>query len=206
MIEKNIKIIDKIKEFRKIFFKNYSNSFIKIDDLLNHIDLQNSWQPPKKFHVHEHKHGYIRFIQNRDYDNNNHITYIPVSKRNSICQKDDIMIDKYGEAGKIRYGLFGAYNVALSKICVKDKFKKEYIRDFLIQENIEKLLFLSSRASTRSSLNISCFKGIKIPLLSENEFEKYELFMSKLLIYELMIKDKNKKLHLIKQTLLNKYF
>ena len=69
--------------------------------------------------IYEQKEGYIRFVQNRDYSTDSHLTFIPISKRNHLCNEKDIMMDKYGEAGKIRYGIAGAYNVALLKIKAK---------------------------------------------------------------------------------------
>ncbi|WP_406616175.1 restriction endonuclease subunit S [Mycoplasmopsis hyopharyngis] len=206
LIEKNNELIKKIKNFRKLYFSNFSKICDRSDEILNHIKFKNGSQPPKKFHTYENKNGYIRFIQNRDYSNDNNLTYIPISNKNSICEKTDIMIDKYGEAGKIRYGLNGAYNVALAKIIPYNKYEKEFIRDFLTQENLEKLLFSSSKASTRSSLNETCFKGIKFPILNEYQLKKYEFLMHNLLIIELKIQEKNKKLIIIKQNLLEKYF
>ena len=206
LIEKYQQITIKIKDMRKKLFVNYSILAIKSEDILSFITLENGAQPPKEQHIYEAKDGYIRFIQNRDYDSSNHITYIPISKRNHICKKDDIMMDKYGDAGAVRYGLTGAFNVALLKIQPKFSYMKEYIRDFLSQENIKNILYLSSQASTRPSLNESTFTGIQIPILSKNDFVNYERRLSCLLNYELETIKKIEKLSEIKSKLLEKYF
>ncbi|MFP6218669.1 restriction endonuclease subunit S [Helicobacter pylori] len=131
-------------------------------------------QPPKNCHIYEHKEGYIRFIQNRDYSSNDYITYIPISKNNKICYQYDIMIDKYGEAGAVRFGLQGAYNVALSKISVLNQSMQEYIRSYLNSKPIKKYLSNACMASTRSSLNENHIYSLMLPIPPINLLQKYE--------------------------------
>ncbi|GAA8382992.1 restriction endonuclease subunit S [Helicobacter pylori] len=131
-------------------------------------------QPPKSCHIYEHKEGYIRFIQNRDYSSNDYITYIPISKNNKICYQYDIMIDKYGEAGAVRFGLQGAYNVALSKISVLNQSMQEYIRSYLNSKPIKKYLSNACMASTRSSLNENHIYSLMLPIQPINLLQKYE--------------------------------
>ncbi|MFP6164572.1 restriction endonuclease subunit S [Helicobacter pylori] len=131
-------------------------------------------QPPKSCHIYEHKEGYIRFIQNRDYSSNDYITYIPISKNNKICYQYDIMIDKYGEAGAVRFGLQGAYNVALSKISVLNQSKQEYIRSYLNSKPIKKYLSNACMASTRASLNENHIYSLMLPIPPINLLQKYE--------------------------------
>ncbi|MDU9790157.1 restriction endonuclease subunit S [Helicobacter pylori] len=131
-------------------------------------------QPPKSCHIYEHKEGYIRFIQNRDYSSNDYVTYIPISKNNKICYQYDIMIDKYGEAGAVRFGLQGAYNVALSKISVLNQSMQEYIRSYLNSKPIKKYLSNACMASTRSSLNENHIYSLMLPIPPINLLQKYE--------------------------------
>ncbi|RVY78907.1 restriction endonuclease subunit S [Helicobacter pylori] len=131
-------------------------------------------QPPKSCHIYEHKEGYIRFIQNRDYSSNDYITYIPISKNNKICYQYDIMIDKYGEAGAVRFGLQGAYNVALSKISVLNQSMQEYIRSYLNSKPIKKYLSNACMASTRASLNENHIYSLILPIPPINLLQKYE--------------------------------
>ncbi|MCQ2980862.1 restriction endonuclease subunit S, partial [Helicobacter pylori] len=131
-------------------------------------------QPPKSCHIYEYKEGYIRFIQNRDYSSNDYVTYIPISKNNKICYQYDIMMDKYGEAGSVRFGLQGAYNVALSKISVLNQSMQEYIRSYLNSKPIKKYLSNACMASTRSSLNENHIYSLMLPIPPINLLQKYE--------------------------------
>ncbi|WP_187914160.1 restriction endonuclease subunit S [Helicobacter pylori] len=131
-------------------------------------------QPPKSCHIYEYKEGYIRFIQNRDYSSNDYVTYIPISKNNKICYQYDIMMDKYGEAGAVRFGLQGAYNVALSKISVLNQSMQEYIRSYLNSKPIKKYLSNACMASTRASLNENHIYSLMLPIPPINLLQKYE--------------------------------
>jgi type I restriction enzyme, S subunit len=114
-------------------------------------------QPPKSEHIYEHLPGYIRFVQNRDYSSSRHLTYICESKKNKVCDRLDIMIDKYGEAGKTRFGVAGAYNVALAKILPNTAHYREWLRGFLSRDEFRQYLASASQAATRASLNSAHF-------------------------------------------------
>ena len=135
----------------------------EVKDVNSLFDFKGGSQPPKEEHIYEPREGYVRFIQNRDYGNgSSHLTYIKVSHKNKLADKYDIMMDKYGEVGKIRYGLEGAYNVALAKIESCDKLDQEILRGYFSQETIVRYLSNSSIASTRGSLNATTFTGLKV--------------------------------------------
>ena len=206
LIEKILNIIDSIKRLRVLIYKRFSFNSSDIVAFKNLVTFENGAQPPKSEHVYEERNGYVRFIQNRDYDSDNHKTYIPVSKRNHLCSKYDIMIDKYGDAGAVRYGLEGAYNVALLKVIPNNELTKEYIRDFLMQDEVKNILYNSSQASTRPSLNEDTFLGLSIPLLEANEMETYNKIAHALLKLELNYKDQIRKLKSVKEKLLSKFF
>lgn len=206
MIEKYEQIIERICTFRECFFLNATSESDYHENFPSLVTFEGGSQPPKDKHIYKFENGYIRFIQNRDYSSNNHITYIPVSNLNKLCNKTDIMIDKYGEAGKVRYGIDGAYNVALMKITPLKENHQEFIRDFLSQKNIEKELYNSSQASTRPSLNESTYLGLLIPIIEEKQLQNYEFIMKNILETELNYKSKISNLKMIKEKLLFKYF
>lgn len=206
MIEKYQQILISIKKERAFIFKNTITIADYEEDVLKIIELENGAQPPKEVHIYVKKDGYVRFVQNRDYSSDSHLTYIPVSKRNHLCDELDIMMDKYGEAGKVRYGISGAFNVALLKIKPTKPYYREYLRDFFSQESIQNILYLSSQASTRPSLNESTFTAIKIPMLTDNNFVSYQNKLSNLIELELRTLKKIEKLNVVKQHLLSKYF
>lgn len=113
-------------------------------------------------------------------------------------------MDKYGEAGKTRYGIEGAYNVALAKIEPNSIDLREYIRRFLEQDSVQDYIYNSSMASTRPSVNKKSLSSIKLVIPPKNILEKFDNFS--LTIIELILKyqDMNKKLAEIRDTLLPK--
>ena len=137
-------------------------------------------QPPKSEFVYEPKDGYVRFIQNRDYDNDTHKTYIPLTKNLSIVDRYDILMDKYGDAGAVRYGIEGAFNVALGKISVHNPNQREYIRSFLESDGIYNYLHNSCTASTRASLSEANLSMLNIVIPSERIISEYEKLLRKI--------------------------
>ena len=162
-------------------------------------------QPPKSEHIYEAKDGYVRFLQNRDYrDNSNHLTYIKVAKRNKLAEKYDILMDKYGEVGQIRFGLEGAYNVALAKIEPVDSVDLEYLRGYFSQKSITTYLENSSIASTRGSLNATTFTGLKVPYPSNELRFSFSGIQFKTLELILNFKSQNQQLSTLRDLLLPK--
>lgn len=174
----------------------------EVAPILNVVSWNGGSQPPKKEHIYNKKDGYIRFIQNRDYSQNRHITYIPIAKKNKVCNKYDIMIDKYGDAGKTRFGIAGAYNVALSKIDIKKENFQEYIRRFLESSAIKQYLESSCKASTRASLNEDTLSFINIVVPSDKLVGKFETMNKKFLDEILICKEENQQLTELRDWLL----
>jgi type I restriction enzyme S subunit len=80
-----------------------------------------------------------------------------------------------------RWGLVGAYNVALAKIIPQIKNSREYLRSYFSQRAIFSLLSASAQASTRGSLNEGTFKGIDLVIPDENTLELFENLQFKVL-------------------------
>lgn len=174
----------------------------KSANIMDYISWEGTSQPPKSCFIYEEKEGYIRFIQNRDYDDNSHLTYIPKNKALGICNQYDILMDKYGDAGRTRFGLAGAYNVALAKINVKDMKYREYIRNVLGSNSIYNYLHNSSMASTRASLNENNISYINIAIPDERILEKFNRYAEDYINTYLVIKSENQKLTELKEYLL----
>lgn len=223
-IEVNNKIIANLEEQAQAIFNSWfvdfepfqAGEFIeselglipegwKVINLLKLVDFLGGSQPPKSEHIYEKKPGYIRFVQNRDYAlNDDHLTYIRISNRNKICTEDDILMDKYGEAGKTRFGIAGAYNVALAKIDPFDVNDKEYIRRFLEQKQIKDYIYNSSMASTRPSVNKNTLSSIKVIYPRTNLLSEFSNF-SKLVVQKtLHLREENQKLAETRDALLPK--
>ncbi len=173
-----------------------------VKNILEILSWESNSQPPKSTFVYEPKNGYIRFIQNRDYDSDSHITYIPKTKSLKTCNRLDILIDKYGDAGRVRYGLEGAFNVALAKLSLNDNLLLEYVRCYFESDAIYNYLHSSCMASTRASLNEGNISNLNIVIppkwLLEMFNNKVEPIRNKIL----QIKDENEKLISLRNWLL----
>lgn len=146
----------------------------RTEKLLNIVSWESNSQPPKSEFIYSPKDGYVRFIQNRDYENDSYKTYIPLTNNLSTVNRFDILIDKYGDAGVVRYGIEGAFNVALGKINVLYPNCQEYVRSFLESDGIYSYLHNSCMASTRASLNESNLDMLNIVIPDENSLLRYQ--------------------------------
>lgn len=107
-------------------------------------------QPPKSEFIYESRKGYVRFLQIRDFTSDNHITYIPDSNKNRLCDENDILIGRYGASvGKILINKKGAYNVALIKTKPDTSLlDKGFLFYYLISDEFQKNL---SKVTARSA-------------------------------------------------------
>ena len=152
----------------------------KVVSFLEVVSWESNSQPPKSEFIYKPKDGYVRFIQNRDYDSDTHKTYIPLTKNLSIVDRYDILMDKYGDAGAVRYGIEGAFNVALGKISVRNSNQREYVRSFLESDGIYNYLHNSCTASTRASLSEANLSMLNIAIPSEQVLLEYEQLLRKI--------------------------
>lgn len=109
----------------------------KIERLGDVIDIQGGSQPPKLEFIYEPMEGYIQLLQIRDFGENGIPTFVPQNRVTKFCDKDDILIARYGASlGRIVTGLAGAYNVALAKtIFDKNLLIKRFVY-YLLQTQI----------------------------------------------------------------------
>jgi type I restriction enzyme, S subunit len=130
-------------------------------------ELVGGSQPSKDHFIYQPKDGYIRLIQVRDYRTEKFITYIPKDKARRFCNKDDIMIGRYGPPiFGIFKGLEGAYNVALMKAVVNEKIcNKKYFYWFLKTDKLRQFVEHSSKRAAGQD-------GVRKELL-----DKYPVFL-----------------------------
>ena len=174
----------------------------KVTKLLDIVSWESNSQPPKSEFIYEPKDGYIRFIQNRDYDSDNHQTYIPYTKNLSTVDRFDILMDKYGDAGAVRYGIEGAFNVALGKINVNRPNFQEYIRSFLESDGVYSYLHNWCMASTRASLNVSNLSMLNVVIPDEDTLSAFQLQIRKIRESILLTNDENLQLENLRNWLL----
>jgi restriction endonuclease S subunit len=135
-------------------------------------ELVGGSQPSKKHFIYEPKDSYIRLIQVRDYRTDKFTTYIPESLAKRFCDKNDIMIGRYGPPiFGIFKGLEGAYNVALMKAVVNEKLcDKTFFYWFLQNNKIRKFVEHSSkRAVGQDGVRKELLEKYPVPVPSINE-------------------------------------
>jgi type I restriction enzyme S subunit len=161
-------------------------------------------QPPASEFISEPLPGYIRFIQIRDYESDSHITYIPISKRNKLCDENDILIARYGASlGRICYGLKGAYNVALAKVTPVKSYYREFLRCYLSDSSFYEGINLKGNRAVQAGFNQSDINSFKLLFPSDDQvMQHFELRLSVLFSLRQRIAVENKELVAIRETLL----
>jgi len=130
-------------------------------------------QPPKSTFALKALDGYVRLLQIRDYKTDRYKTYIPIEKARKFCNKNDIMIGRYGPPiFQILRGLEGAYNVALMKAVPSGSVDSNYLFYFLKQDELFQLLDgLSQRTAGQSGVDMMTLKSypMLLPPLPEQK-------------------------------------
>ncbi len=200
-IEHSIQILKKIVLNLKIMRKNIYNFCKKEEAQLKNIGRTISGkQPPLKEHINSPKKGYVRFLQNRDYGSSQLKSFIKQSFKGVYVNKYDLLIDKYGVPGKMRYGKEGCINVAMMKFIPHNfDYFSESIRNHFENEQFLKFIFKASQASTRSSLNWGFLQKIKIKIVNKSINQKlFNLLKTEILILKQIKKFDNYKKILMK--------
>lgn len=161
-------------------------------------------QPPASEFIDDYKDGYIRFIQIRDYASDTHITYIPISKRNKLCDEKDIMIARYGASlGRICYGLKGAYNVALAKVTPTKDYYREYLRCFLNTREFYEGINNKGNRAVQAGFNQSDIQSFRLPFPTDEEnVKRFESLCSSFFERRLSNEHESRRLATLRDTLL----
>lgn len=222
-IELNNKINADLEEMAQAIFKNWfvdfepfkDGKFVdselgmipegwKVISLSEIMKYNGGSQPPASEFIDTYQEGYIRFIQIRDYDNDSHITYIPISKRNKLCDELDIMIARYGAAlGRICWGLKGAYNVALAKVIPIKSYYREYLRCYLNTSYFYQSINNKGARCAQSGFNQSDINSYMIAFpIDETVVMNFNDLCSSIMDKRLSLKYENSRLSLLRDTLL----
>ncbi len=161
-------------------------------------------QPPASEFIEEYKEGYVRFVQIRDYASDGHITYIPVSKRNKLCDVRDIMIARYGASlGRICYGLKGAYNVALAKVTPNKPFYLEYLRCFFNTREFYEGINNKGNRAVQAGFNQSDIQSFRVVFPKDEEIiQRFENICSVSFDKRLHLEQESRRLASLRDTLL----
>lgn len=161
-------------------------------------------QPPASEFVEDYKDGYVRFIQIRDYASDGHITYIPISKRNKLCDIRDIMIARYGASlGRICYGLRGAYNVALAKVTPIQPYYLEFLRCYLNTREFYEGINNKGNRAVQAGFNQSDIQSFRIAFPNnEDIIQNFENVCSAYFDNRLLLEQESRRLAELRDTLL----
>lgn len=208
-IDKKIELNDEINNnLRELCKTNYlrliENNSIELS-LSDLMDYQGGSQPPASEFQKEKSEDNIRFVQIRDFETDSYVCYIPNSKKNKLCNKDDILIARYGASlGRICYGLSGAYNVALAKVLPKKEEYKELLRVILEIDDFYNYINQVGQRSAQAGFNAGDIAGYTVIMPDEKGLEEFNSISKKAIDKRLLIIDENKKLSELRDTLLPK--
>ena len=177
----------------------------EIKSLSDLMDYQGGSQPPASEFIDKPQDGYVRFVQIRDYASNSHPTYIPIAKKNKLCNKKDIMIARYGASlGRICFGLEGAYNVALAKVKPLEDYYREFLRCYLSSNEFYDGINMKGNRAVQAGFNQSDINSFMISCPKQDIFVAFENIVSKILDKRLMLQQENETLATLRDTLLPK--
>ena len=207
-IEINKMINNNLEQQAQVLYENtfrvpsdIATKSISLSDLM---DYAGGSQPPASEFINIEKEGYIRFVQIRDYDTDSHITYIPISSKNKICEEHDIMIARYGASlGRICFGINGAYNVALAKVFPKQPYFREFLRCYLSSRTFYEGINNKGGRSAQAGFNQSDINSFIIDFpIDDAIVKRFENMISPMFKQRLQLKKENQRLKDLRDTLL----
>lgn len=209
-IEENERINNNLEQQAQALYENifciHSDIDTKHISLSDLMEYAGGSQPPASEFVFSERDGYIRFVQIRDYDTDSHITYIPDSPKNKLCEEHDIMIARYGASlGRICFGINGAYNVALAKVFPKKSFFREFLRCYLSSRTFYEGINNKGGRSAQAGFNQSDINSFEIDFpVDETIVKKFECTVAPMFEQRLQLKKENQHLASLRDTLLPK--
>ena len=188
--------------YENLIADNQASTLVSLADLM---DYAGGSQPPASEFIFEEREGYVRFVQIRDYDNDSHITYIPISSRNKLCEEHDIMIARYGASlGRICAGINGAYNVALAKVFPKLPHYREFLRCYLSSRTFYEGINNRGGRSAQVGFNQSDINSFLLAVPSDEKLHQFESIASALFEQRLNLQHETQELSELRDTLLPK--
>ncbi|MBI4735027.1 MAG: restriction endonuclease subunit S [candidate division NC10 bacterium] len=129
-------------------------------------DFRGGTQPPKRTFIYEPREGYIRLLQIRDFDTDEHATYVKAEGKLRMAVEDDILIGRYGASvGKILRGKSGAINVAIVKALPDElHISKDYLYYLLQGDGFQGFVRSLGGRAAQAGFNRGELKSYQIPL------------------------------------------
>ena len=181
LLQKNIAVADNfMNSVLNDVFSDLEQNYEPVE-LTKYVNFIGGSQPPKSEFSDKEREGYVRLIQIRDYKSDNNIVYVKKTSVRRFCNKDDVMIGRYGPpVFQILRGLDGAYNVALMKAEPNEEFIcKDFLFLFLKNPSIQNYIIgLSQRSAGQSGVNKEALEKYLIALPALNKQKEIVLYLN----------------------------
>ena len=191
--------------------QNYSNYLQELSDYIE-LDIKDIFnfetgvEPGSKNYLEKQEKNTIKFYRVGDM-NSECNTFIQEELANGkLINKDDVVVSFDATIGRIGYGLNGSYSTGMKKIVINNKYKdiinNSMVYAYFNNKDIQNIMMENARGTTilhaSSSINFMKFKYNDVLL------KKYNKFISVLFDKMKNIKEENKKLSQLRDTLLPK--
>lgn len=167
------------------------------------FDIKGGTQPPKSQWSDFKKEGFVRMVQIRDYKTDSHIAYVKDSSKLRRCEKEDIMIARYGASvGRICWGIEGVYNVALAKAIPFNNAYSEYIRWYVKSYFFQESLLGMTQRAAQDGFNRDTFRSLDATIPTLNIVNNFHDIVYPMLKQMELLKNKTQKLRAAREILL----
>ncbi|WP_417538876.1 restriction endonuclease subunit S [Marinobacter sp.] len=119
-----------------------------------------------------------------------------------VVKKDDIVMVRYGEAGRVCRGLSGAIANNLFKIKPEEQLDKDFLHLYLSMPTISQMISMMAASSAMPAINFSSLSKLKIVLPDINEQREIALAIKKIELKLSVTKNKLAGYELLKKALM----
>ena len=146
------------------------------EKLENHVDLSQGIQVDPEFQFIERKENQSRFLRIIDYTPGSiePPRYIDVSDEKYICNKDEIVMIRYGYPGKVCRRLEGVIANNLFKITPRNTMSNNYLYYFLRDSKMQEYITNSEGNSKIPAITHGTIKDLKSVIPSNDILEKFD--------------------------------
>lgn len=126
----------------------------------------------------DRKLGYNRFLRIIDYtpETTEPPRYVDIQDKKFYCSENDVVMIRYGDAGKVCRRLSGIIANNLFKISPTKRITDNYIYYFLCDNNIQKIIRGSAASSTMPAITHKTVKDLNCIIPSMSELDKFDKF------------------------------
>lgn len=122
------------------------------------------YNPPKHEFVTQPKPGYVRFVQITDFKTEERAVYVPISSKNKMIYKGEIIMAAYRHIGKLSREMEGAFNVALCKVMELPPMSRDYLEKLIGTTFVKGELLKASGRAHIPSMHLGHLLSLVIPL------------------------------------------